>query len=112
MSKSNKGWSERRRKQQACNARRNKPWTRSTGPKSDAGKAVSSMNAYKHGHYTAAYQAVRAALRLNRDFLRYAALFFAFEQQRETILSRKRTNGKPNDPSGTPHPPAQFPGSN
>lgn len=31
--------------------RRLKPWEKSTGPKTDAGKAKSSQNAYKGGHW-------------------------------------------------------------
>ncbi|MBI1258537.1 MAG: hypothetical protein GC204_13800 [Chloroflexi bacterium] len=102
MSKPSKGWSERRKKQQACNARRTKPWEKSTGPKSAVGKRISSMNAYKTGHHSAAYAALRAALRLNREFLRYVALFYAFEQQHAEILARKRTEGKANEIKGDP----------
>jgi hypothetical protein len=41
MGKSNKnGWTERRRKQAACAARRNRPWEKSTDPKSAKGKEI------------------------------------------------------------------------
>lgn len=33
-------------------ARRNKPWLKSTGPRTPGGKAISSQNALKHGRDT------------------------------------------------------------
>lgn len=108
MTKSKKGWSRRRRKQQACNARRNKPWTKSTGPKSEAGKRIASMNAWKHGHFSASYKMLRAALQVNKDFLRYASLFAAFEIRQQEIMARradvKRTERNPNEIKGDPPP--------
>jgi hypothetical protein len=41
-------------------ARRNRPWERSTGPRTDAGKAAASKNALKHGRETAAVREFRA----------------------------------------------------
>jgi hypothetical protein len=38
----------------------NKPWQKSTGPRTDAGKAKSAQNSLKHGKYTAASLADRA----------------------------------------------------
>ncbi len=46
-----KGWTEERRKAQAERCRKNAPWKKATGPKTAAGKAKSSVNAYKHGGY-------------------------------------------------------------
>ena len=50
-----KSWTPERRAQQAACLRTLKPWLRSTGPRTTAGKARSARNAYKGG--------VRAALR-------------------------------------------------
>ena len=50
-----KSWTPERRAQQAAFLRTLKPWLRSTGPRTSAGKARSARNAYKGG--------VRAALR-------------------------------------------------
>lgn len=69
--KNNKGWSARRRKQQACNARRNKPWKNATGPKTPEGKAKVSRNAYKSGAYAADMEHLRQALKYNRLFLKH-----------------------------------------
>lgn len=43
------GWTPERRAKQAEAIRGWKPWERSTGPKTEAGKTASSMNAEKHG---------------------------------------------------------------
>jgi hypothetical protein len=43
------GWTPERKKRQAAFIRDWKPWVRSTGPKTDGGKAASAMNARRHG---------------------------------------------------------------
>ena len=43
------GWNSERRQRQSEAIRRWKPWKRSTGPRTEAGKAVSRLNAFKHG---------------------------------------------------------------
>jgi hypothetical protein len=62
------GWSPERRARQAALVRSWAPWRRSTGPKTEAGKARCSMNALKHGFRSAAtlleYARVRHAIRL------------------------------------------------
>lgn len=45
-------------------ARQNRPWLKSTGPRTDAGKLRSRMNALNHGERSAA--AVRQRKELNR----------------------------------------------
>jgi hypothetical protein len=42
-------WSEEQRRLQAARIRQRKPWLKSTGPRSEAGKQRSSMNAFKGG---------------------------------------------------------------
>ena len=42
-------WTPERRARQAEEIRRWQPWTRSTGPRTEAGKERSSLNAYKGG---------------------------------------------------------------
>lgn len=44
-----KGWSDARKAVYADMIRRRRPWEKSTGPKSEAGKAKVRMNAYKGG---------------------------------------------------------------
>ena len=64
-----KGWTQERRARQAALIRRWQPWQRSTGPKTEAGKARCSMNALKHGCRGRAYlqtaSRVRYAIRLS-----------------------------------------------
>ncbi len=43
------GWSVERRQRQAEMIQRWQPWTQSTGPKTEQGKEISSMNALTHG---------------------------------------------------------------
>ncbi|TAN11550.1 MAG: hypothetical protein EPN34_07055 [Burkholderiaceae bacterium] len=43
------GWTLERRKRQSEAIRRWKPWERSTGPRTEAGKAKTSRNGYKGG---------------------------------------------------------------
>ena len=64
MSKVTKGWSEERRRQQAENIRKTKPWLKTTGPKTQSGKQVVKNNAYKHGFRSEDYRALCALLRL------------------------------------------------
>lgn len=47
------GWTPERKARQAERIRNWKPWERSSGPKTDEGKAASSQNAHKHGQYSA-----------------------------------------------------------
>ena len=64
-----KGWTEERRRKQAETIRKNKPWLKSTGPKTQKGKDTSSLNALKHGDNSAAMSAYKAALTLNTQFI-------------------------------------------
>ncbi len=43
------GWTAERRAKQAKAIRRWRPWTRSTGPRTAQGKAISSTNAFRGG---------------------------------------------------------------
>lgn len=65
-----KGWTEERRRAQAERCRANKPWDKSTGPKTEAGKARVSMNAYKYGSDTRCKKLMRDILKHNRAFVK------------------------------------------
>lgn len=68
------GWTPERRAAQAARLRAARIWLKSTGPRSAAGKARSSRNAYKTGAYSAETRLVRAALRAQGRFRRRVAL--------------------------------------
>lgn len=61
-SKYNNGWTPERRAKQAEAIKRWKPWAKSTGPKSEAGKNASRYNSYKHGCRSAGALKLRAAM--------------------------------------------------
>ena len=44
------GWTSERRAKQSAAIRQWRPWERSTGPRTEAGKARVAQNAYKGGH--------------------------------------------------------------
>ena len=58
-----KGWTPDRRARQAERIRQWKPWEKSTGPRTEAGKAASSQNALAHGERSA--EAVEARKQFN-----------------------------------------------
>ena len=61
-----KGWTPEHRALQAQRIREWRPWARSTGPKTEAGKAAASGNAWKGGT-RAALRRITAALRELQD---------------------------------------------
>lgn len=73
--KDSPGWTPERRRLQAERIRRQRPWLRSTGPRTAAGKAVSSRNATKHGLRSRACRAFCLLLRMQRDFVRHVNEF-------------------------------------
>ncbi len=68
--KESSGWTPERRRLQAERIRQRKPWLHSTGPRTAAGKAVSSRNALVHGMRSRARRVLCYLLRVQRDFVR------------------------------------------
>ena len=98
-----KGWTDERRRKQAERIRQQKPWEKSTGPKSDAWKRASSQNAYKHGHYAAQIDIINALLYHNRQFVKLTKQLQGFKEFENFM---EQTERKPNEINGdTPHPP-------
>lgn len=62
-------WTQEQRERQSALIRSCKPWNRSTGPRTEAGKATASGNALKHGMRSAAWAAERKSInQVMRDF--------------------------------------------
>src|SRR5215831_3245119 len=72
------GWTTERRARQSALIRNWKPWLRTTGPKTEAGKAKSAMNALTHGMRSRAVleecRQVRSALRRSQLLIDAAKL--------------------------------------
>jgi hypothetical protein len=66
----NKGWTEEKRAAAAKRARENKPWEKSTGPRTDNGKAAIKNNALKHGGYSAPYKELMQTLKEQEKWLK------------------------------------------
>ncbi len=64
-----KGWTAGRRAAYAARIRQHRPWTRSTGPRTAAGRARSCQNALKHGMRGAAARRLYALLGQQRRFV-------------------------------------------
>lgn len=88
------GWTERRRKQQACAIRRWKPWEKSTGPRTAEGRDAVKNNGLKHGFRS---EKMRELCRLLRAQSRFVARIRAYlrENRREEKRGKKEN---PRDP--------------
>ena len=65
-----RGWPPKRRREQARRIRQQKPWHFSTGPRTIAGKRISSQNGMKHGYRSRHYRELCSLLRTQRLFVR------------------------------------------
>jgi hypothetical protein len=102
------GWSAERREAARARILKHKPWEKSTGPRTKAGKERSSLNALKTGGYSVVMREYETILKLNADFL--AAVIKARATQarldavkNELIKKRRENNALP----PPPYPPGQ-----
>src|SRR4029450_5158301 len=84
-----KGWTPERRARQAALIRTWRPWRRSTGPKTEAGRARSAQNAQKHGFRSRDYLISAARV---RHAIRLAALNIARVRAHFAIDMRSRSS--------------------
>ena len=72
-------WTPERRAAQAERIRANKPWLKSTGPRTKTGKKKSSQNARKTGSRAQENRDAARALRLHAEFMKLVDVLLAAE---------------------------------
>lgn len=82
-------WTEERRARQREMMLRNKPWEKSTGPKTPGGKARSAKNSFKNGNYAQSWDYCRLALKLNKQFVKTVLSFTEAHYQEMNLLRAK-----------------------
>jgi hypothetical protein len=70
------GWTPERRKKQSQLIQKWKPWENSTGPRTTQGRAISSMNALKHGMRSKEMREMESGL---ADLAKIQRLFLDYE---------------------------------
>jgi hypothetical protein len=94
-----KGWTPERRARQSARIRLWQPWRRSTGPRTEAGKAQSAMNGLKHGGRSRAHimemRRIRYVLRLTA---RNIAILRTYNRVRRLESALARESQTPQTP--------------
>lgn len=62
-------WTIEERQKQAERIRSQKPWLKSTGPRTTRGKVASSQNATRHGGYSAEFRLMCRYLKLQKHYI-------------------------------------------
>lgn len=89
----NNAWTPERRKKQADRIRQNKPWKKSTGPKTKRGKDRSKYNALKNGEHTAFFRRAYVMLNHNKEFIRlYKEFHTEYAALHALLAKNKRKN--------------------
>ena len=84
--KNHNGWSAERRARASLLIRKHAPWCAATGPRSEAGKRVSSQNAKKHGNRSAEWREFYALLAAHRRRVDYIAALIRLKRAARATL--------------------------
>lgn len=84
-------WTPEQRAAAAERIRANKPWEKSTGPRSRKGKKKSSQNAVKHGLKRAETLRALKLFKVHREFLRLSQALIRIDQ-RDAAMLHLQTN--------------------
>ena len=95
--KNNNGWTPERRAKQAEAIKKWKPWTKSTGPRTETGKTICARNAYKHGCRSRGALKLRAVMARHSRWLAGIVAASRLDLIRKIAAQKKkrdkRTNG-------------------
>ncbi|NCO04074.1 MAG: hypothetical protein GW903_07775 [Alphaproteobacteria bacterium] len=87
-------WTPERRAAQAERIRKNKPWEKSTGPKTQKGKNRSKYNALKNARHAAFFRHAYEMIEHNKEFLR---LYRKFHFEYGTLHTLLALNAQKNE---------------
>lgn len=76
-----KGWTEERRRKQAEAIKKWKPWEKSTGPRTEAGKARTRLNAVQERRHAETTIEARKILKLHRTFMMQWQKYLAADEK-------------------------------
>jgi len=87
-----KGWSDERRARQSAAIKRWSPWTKSTGPRTAAGKARAAQNAAKQAQRPDPDRLMKNALRMQSKYLYEIKALCTLEKNfpRNELLKKRR----------------------
>ena len=90
-------WTIEERQKQADRIRSQKPWLKSTGPRTTRGKIASSRNALRHGCYGTEFKMISLYLKMQKhyiDTLRFMLKHDLFEEDSSFEISGNELNEK------------------
>ena len=91
-------WTIEERQKQADRIRSQKPWLKSTGPRTVRGRLASSRNATRHGGYSAEFKMICQYLRMQKhyiDTLRFMLKHDLFDDNSQFEISGNELNENP-----------------